>query len=1016
MLRNTTKNSVIKDDNVARRKTRSVSPIPPRNLANDNGAEAVAPIAKKTRTSLRNIKYCTDLNGIENSLKCDACSRWDNLVFKKKPREETKTREYQCLQVWRYENDAVPGRLLKHYNGLIRFVELNMHIDRRALLDEPMPSSSTTTTANNDDAGPVPTPSPPQRNITLHKDSFWSQGRFFEFELPTSHKICHISDIKRWKNGYETTERIKMKFQRKLYRTDCLFSQALWAFATSAAPGLALSAAQWLFPLIVLAFLYDTGIFADGLPADTFPKSFPSDATMRKYTINQAVRETISLGIRLLDKIIYLACDKGNKKGVSHFVKILAWWEGHRVVTQLLDIDASGGTSEECADAIEASMNKLKATSGAATHLLSGQGTDSGGGGVLEGLARALQAKPNLCVPPEFYLVAPCCIHALQLQLRNAVIAVFGDGGLDKINAMQLIHSVYDLQETLDQHEWRHILWKSNQFVATFDPIEDVADNIDALKGRDKYRAEFNKKYADAVTFSINFKKDQLADPSTLTQYKGTVYSKMTAPILTRWWTVGAGASFVFDYYLVIYHACQAIINTYESVTRANKIASCLFSLMSDRVNFIDMTLIRCFNKSYIHPHLDWLQACNDETDNLGFQAHNIAVRFYLMNDDLYHLLSRDKMNDYKNAIDGHDDDGTHLNKLNLFGRGAYSSLHTHFTRWLTTPLLPAALLSEPPTAKIVAAVMLGVDRPPMDNEQDVVNHERMTGSIKFNSKTHGTTICMVLLDRFLRRKVKELDNSAGYTQESKLAAQLVLDGLDLRRKDYSGPQGPLLQHMHTKYYSLPSQTQFVETGVKDAKNVSTTDRSEQTRTCMSILRSVTPLGKTEKDANANKIRAIVKSTAERIAPHIRDRHNDGYKERFTALEHTMTKAGHFQQARLDKKKTTFDAKSVTYKRQNVAQQPKPQQQTPALTGLIPLGKIFQTKDGHMDALVEELCHRGVPIADVQKMKITARKDKLKALEATRLVAEEGMTEAAAVERAKKYFKVLSSAAFQFSD
>ena len=45
---------------------------------------------------------------------------------------------------------------------------------------------------------------------------------------------------------------------------------------------------------------------------------------------------------------IYFACDKGNKKGISHFVKYIAYWSAKekRVKKALLDIDALVGTSE----------------------------------------------------------------------------------------------------------------------------------------------------------------------------------------------------------------------------------------------------------------------------------------------------------------------------------------------------------------------------------------------------------------------------------------------------------------------------------------------------------------------------------------------------------------------------------------------------------------------------------------------------------------------------------------------
>jgi hypothetical protein len=57
----------------------------------------------------------------------------------------------------------------------------------------------------------------------------------------------------------------------------------------------------------------------------------------------------------------FLSCDKGNKKGLSHFVKILSWWDKTRkkVKAFVLDIDASEGTSEGCAEATKNPMKKV---------------------------------------------------------------------------------------------------------------------------------------------------------------------------------------------------------------------------------------------------------------------------------------------------------------------------------------------------------------------------------------------------------------------------------------------------------------------------------------------------------------------------------------------------------------------------------------------------------------------------------------------------------------------------------
>jgi hypothetical protein len=94
-----------------------------------------------------------------------------------------------------------------------------------------------------------------------------------------------------------------------------------------------------------------------------------------------------------------MACDKGNKKGLSHFVKILSWWDKieKEVQTFVLDVDAREGTSEGCAEAIEHSMKKLNHTA-IALLILTGQTTDSGGGGMSESLMSELN-KRNLRTP-----------------------------------------------------------------------------------------------------------------------------------------------------------------------------------------------------------------------------------------------------------------------------------------------------------------------------------------------------------------------------------------------------------------------------------------------------------------------------------------------------------------------------------------------------------------------------------------------------------------------------------------
>jgi len=104
-------------------------------------------------------------------------------------------------------------------------------------------------------------------------------------------------------------------------------SQALLAIAMASVPALAFSAAQHLFPLIMYAYFYDTGLFNKDIELDNFVTVFSSDWTLRKASMHQATQDTLQLGDNLMNKRIYMACDKGNKKGVGHFVKHLSWWD-----------------------------------------------------------------------------------------------------------------------------------------------------------------------------------------------------------------------------------------------------------------------------------------------------------------------------------------------------------------------------------------------------------------------------------------------------------------------------------------------------------------------------------------------------------------------------------------------------------------------------------------------------------------------------------------------------------------
>ena len=243
-----------------------------------------------------------------------------------------------------------------------------------------------------------------------------------------------------------------------------------------------------------------------------------------------------------------------------------------------------------------------------------------------------------------------------------------------------------------------------------------------------------------------------------------------------------------------------------------------------------------------------------------------------------------------------------------------------------------------------------------------------------------------------------------------------------MRSFDYQdASHGAIRLHMHSTYLPLASQTQFVESHVKEANLVSQTDRSEELRTFMAIIRSASPLAKHKTDEqlsyNVNEIQALIKSAEDRSEPHVtwkRNQINDECDARFNTVMCSLSPQGHFKDSRVDKKRDAVDTRGATFKKPNAAKQVKPQTKTPAVTGLIPHGKLTLKKTGHVDDLQTELAHRGVALADVPK-NITGRKDKLKDLEVTRLM-EEGVPHAQALLLGDKHFEKQSNAPFKLTE
>ena len=791
------------------------------NDGNDISFVNITPAApKKLRFSPRALPdTCCDILGLPHEHHCDACQRWKSTAVKKKARSECASKELQCYKAWNRKEKDCPKGKKAHWFAVTTYLNNKCHIDcailaqqesERINLAAAISESTTTTTTTEEEAlTDNVTPSPPKRNINWVKKTAASQKQSFTIECPASHELHHVSDIRRWQNDSQIVKRIREKMQANQHHTNGMFTQTLWSVALSSTPSLASSAAAFLIPCLVMACLWDTGMFK-GMCLEDYTKSFPSDNTLRQHNMNQAARDTVSLGAQISNKKICLACDKGNKKGIGHFVKALSWWdEDHPSVDlRLVDMDASEGSSQACALAIQASINKLKSNDNDRTHLLHGQTTDSGGGGALEHLYEKMQPL-GLCVPNNVHLtehlIANCCLHALQIQLSNALRNAFGDGALDRVNATQMLHAAYRLQESIDADEWRHILAQSSKFVHEYNPsivlelprhptVEEQqaeaagpgSTNNKKKKKKTRTRAQvqadnktaFMIAFAELHMFHAEFKKELVNIDNA---WIGTVLAKMQAPILTRWWTVGCASECAFDYYLVLFHACQTVINTYESGSKPNDIASDLYSMMRNQETFVDIALIKDFHHHYLNKHFNWFQSCIDLTSATGFQAHNVAVRHYIMACELKSLPM--SMKDCSHAV-GQWNESTqegslpHLDKLSVFMKNAGDALHKHFRRWVSVALLPCGLMSEAPLAIAVSAIMLDSDTPVYEEGNGVV-YEVSSHRCVFSSVAHKEGIDLIRFYRFLKDVV--VDTDAVCASNAMECAQLVSDDIDLR-------------------------------------------------------------------------------------------------------------------------------------------------------------------------------------------------------------------------------------------
>jgi len=148
--------------------------------------------------------------------------------------------------------------------------------------------------------------------------------------------------------------------------------------------------------------------------------AFTTDELVSSLPLNNKIKEMVaekSAETVLLNqnsirknKNVFISANKVNKKCNKHLAKFICWYDidDCEVKKFLLDVDCTDEYTDKIVGTLEHSLRRLFPTD--IPVCIYGQYTDSGGGGTLDALARALEAK---VLTSDRYLISSFTIQNL---------------------------------------------------------------------------------------------------------------------------------------------------------------------------------------------------------------------------------------------------------------------------------------------------------------------------------------------------------------------------------------------------------------------------------------------------------------------------------------------------------------------------------------------------------------------------------------------------------------------------
>ncbi|CAJ1938413.1 unnamed protein product [Cylindrotheca closterium] len=270
------------------------------------------------------------------------------------------------------------------------------------------------------------------------------------------------------------------------------------------------------------------------------------------------------------------------------------WQSGEESLYEVdLDFDGSEEDAASGGDACYHSFLKFVFDGNKHSQLkgiVKGGGSNSGGG-FTNGKMKEELVRKGLANENE-YIHCPCTLHNDQTNLRNATESIFGEGGIEKRNVMQLLHALSDFQ---------------NDF-------SDKDLYLDLLE------AAHRDKFPDKATVP----KDLLR--------------LMQEPIATRWKTIGMAARYIHKHFAVLVHFVRAVCDVKRTHSYRNKCGSNFLALANEPVIKCDLALLAGFDKIYFNHHMEFNHTTDKIIGRSGFLAPHHPVQYFLKVSELQEL------------------------------------------------------------------------------------------------------------------------------------------------------------------------------------------------------------------------------------------------------------------------------------------------------------------------------------------------------------------------------------------